>query len=84
MEFSVEEVKEMKKQIEDENKHFLTPKMVLDLLSKVTVLQNQNNDLMNELSNMVVKVEHYEWWCDHICNLYEQQKKEWKEVKNGN
>jgi len=78
MKFAVEEVKEMKKQIEEENKHYLTPKQVLELLSKITVLQNQNNDLMATLGDMIHQVEHYKWWCDHICNLYEQQKKEWE------
>jgi len=78
MKFTVEEVKKMKKQIEDENKHCLTPKQVLELLSKITVLQNQNNDLVAILGDMIHQVEHYKWWCDHICNLYEQQKKEWE------
>ena len=78
MKFDVDEVKKMKKQIEKENKNYLKPKQVLELLSKIVVLQNQNNDLLNELSNMIVQVEHYKWWCDHICNLYENQKKEWE------
>jgi len=78
MKFDVEEVKQMKKRIQEENKHYLTPKQVLELLSKITVLQNQNNDLMAMLGDMVHKVEHYKWWCDHICNLYEEQKKEWE------
>lgn len=79
MKFTIEEVQAMKKQIEEENKHCLTPMQILDLLSKVTVLEHQNIDLMNELGNMIHRVEHYRWWCDHICNLYESQKKEWNE-----
>jgi uncharacterized membrane protein YgaE (UPF0421/DUF939 family) len=81
MKFDIEEVKQMQKQIENENKHYLTPKQVLDLLSKIIVLQNQNNDLLSELSNMIHQVEHYKWWCEHICNLYEEQKKEWEFYK---
>ena len=78
MKFDVDEVKQMKNQIEKENKHYLTPKEVIRLLDWIGVLERQNADLLNQLGSMIHNVEHYKWWCDHICNLYEKQKKEWK------
>jgi len=75
MKFDIKEVQEMKKQIENENKHYFTPEQILQLLSKIVVLQNQNNDLLNQLGDMIHKVEHYKWWCDHISRLYEKNKK---------
>lgn len=75
MRFTKEEVIKFKRQIEDENKCIFTPIQLIELLSKITVLEKENIFLINQLADMFHKIEHYRWWCDHICILYDETMK---------
>lgn len=73
---SMDEIKELIKEIETHQKEQFKPKEIINLLSAIGVLQRQNADLLNELASQVHYVEDIRWRLNHLIELYKKQQKQ--------
>jgi hypothetical protein len=71
--FDIETVKQLKEQIEKENKYYLTPKQVIGLLDDIGVLHKQVADLMQQLATQIHYVEDVKWNLNHLIELHKKQ-----------
>jgi len=73
--FDIEEVKKMQEELKKDCLPYLSYEQIQNLISKVLVLEAENRRLLDELAQMIHKVNHFDWWCNNITELYEKDKK---------